>query len=206
MEADSLFYNTTSHTVRLYYFVSPSCNCSWPNLWHKFNWKERKNEQTKGTICRQRLAVHVVVLDQIFHTNLTGKKERMHKQRERYAGRGWCSLLQGTTRIYRHFGPKPSRSLDTSAPNHLGPSHFGPSHLGPSYLCPTDTSAPSHLGPSHISVPVLFRIFCVYLFNILWGASFRRMTEHYTLFFIMSPCMQVIYFLYRRNKRLQSTI
>ena len=50
-------------------------------------------------------------------------------------------------KIYRHFGPKPSRPLDTSAPNHLGPSHFGPSHLGPSHLGPTDTSAPSHLGP-----------------------------------------------------------
>ena len=86
--------------------------------------------------------------------------------------------------IYRHFDSKPSRPLDTSAPNHLGPSHFGPSHLGPSHLGPTDTSAPSHLGHCDISALIIFSSFyCVYTFCVIKDASSIRILEFHTVVF-----------------------
>ena len=56
-----------------------------------------------------------------------------------------------------HFGPKPSRPLDTSAPSHLGPKPSRPHLKINSWtLRPLVISAPSHLGPTALvtSAPV----------------------------------------------------
>ena len=66
-----------------------------------------------------------------------------------------------------HFGPKPSRPLDTSAPSHLGPKPSRPHLKINSWtLRPLVISAPSHLGPTALvtSAPVwklkYFLYFC----------------------------------------------
>ena len=76
-----------------------------------------------------------------------------------------CSILERTsglepsyeTTVTGHFGPKPSRPLDTSAPSHLGPKPSRP-HLEKKSWTPRPLvrSAPSHLGPTVLvtSAPV----------------------------------------------------
>ena len=66
---------------------------------------------------------------------------------------GECSV----TEVTGHFGPKPSRPLDTSAPSHLGPKPSRPHLKINSWTFrPLVISAPSHLGPTALvtSVPV----------------------------------------------------
>ena len=69
------------------------------------------------------------------------------------------SNLEGrlALKVTGHFGPKPSRPLDTSAPSHLGPKPSRPHLKIISWtLRPLVSSAPSHLGPIAIvtSAPV----------------------------------------------------
>ena len=75
----------------------------------------------------------------------------------------WPSIIKVTG----HFGPKPSRPLDTSAPSHLGPKPSRPHLKINSWtLRPLVISAPSHLGPTALvtSAPVwkfeYFLYFC----------------------------------------------
>ena len=80
-------------------------------------------------------------------------------------------------RVTGHFGPKPSRPLDTSAPSHLGPKPSRP-HLKINSRTPRPlvTSAPSHLGPIALVISApdrqivkifhIFALFCsLYYFS-----------------------------------------
>ena len=85
------------------------------------------------------------------------------------------TLLQMVT---GHFGPKPSRPLDTSAPSHLGPKPSRPHLKINSWtLRPLVISAPSHLGPTVLvtSAPVWKFKYILYFCTIFaYYNSFQR--------------------------------